>query len=109
MKKAGTVRFSLLLSWPPLRWKAPSSTSSTRAAPAVSWPPLRGGSARRRWGRELHLYPKFNLYSAVFVSAINSPGIRQSDDSPTMMNTVRDSQLMLPPSSHPTALNPQMP
>ena len=67
------------------------------------------GSRRSGWGRELHLYPKLNHYSAVFVSAINSPGIRQSDDSPTMMNTVRDSQLMLPPSSHPTALNPQMP
>ena len=87
MKKAVTVRFSLLL----------------------SWPPLGGGSRRSGWGRELHLYPKLNHYSAVFVSAINSPGIRQSDDSPTMMNTVRDSQLMLPPSSHPTALNPQMP
>ena len=23
------------------------------------WPPLRGGSARRRWGRELYDYPKY--------------------------------------------------
>ena len=23
------------------------------------WPPLRGGSARRRWGRELYGYPKY--------------------------------------------------
>ena len=40
---------------------------------------------------------------------MNSPGIRQTADAPTMMNTVRDSQLMLPPNSHPTALKPQMP
>ena len=66
------------------------------------------GSARR-WGEPRHWQKPSLLYSAALGSAINSPGIRQSDDSPTMMNTVRDSQLMLPPSSHPTALNPQMP
>ena len=37
MKKAGTVRFSLLL----------------------SWPPLRGGSRRSGWGRELYGDPKY--------------------------------------------------
>ena len=26
---------------------------------ALSWPPLRGGSARRRWGRELYGCPKY--------------------------------------------------
>ena len=66
-------------------------------------PPAGGGGESLAIGRSLP------LYSAALGSAINSPGIRQSDDSPTMMNTVRDSQLMLPPSSHPTALNPQMP
>ena len=76
----------------------------------LSWPPLGGGSRRSGWGREPRHWQKPSpLYSAALGSAINSPGIRQSDDSPTMMNTVRDSQLMLPPSSHPTALNPQMP
>ena len=30
------------------------------SAPTVSpWPPLRGGSARRRWGRELYGCPKY--------------------------------------------------
>ena len=48
-------------------------------------------------------------YSAALGSGANKPGIRQSAAAPTTMNTVRDSQLILPPSSQPTALNPQMP
>ena len=36
-------------------------------------------------------------------------GIRQSEASPTRMNTVRDSQDSEPPSSQPTALKPQTP
>ena len=72
-------------------------------------PSGRGLPPQRVGERASPLAEAFPLYSAALGSAINSPGIRQSDDSPTMMNTVRDSQLMLPPSSHPTALNPQMP
>ena len=77
--------------------------ASDRGVRARRAPPAGGG------GESFISTRSLTFYSAVFVSAINSPGIRQSDDSPTMMNTVRDSQLMLPPSSHPTALNPQMP
>ena len=72
-------------------------------------PSARGLRPQAVGERASPLAEAFPLYSAALGSAINSPGIRQSDDSPTMMNTVRDSQLMLPPSSHPTALNPQMP
>ena len=52
MKKAGTVRFSLLL----------------------SWPPLGGGSRRSGWGRELHLYQKFNLLLRSFRLGHKQPG-----------------------------------
>ena len=42
-------------------------------------------------------------------SPMHRLGIRQSEASPTRMNTVRDSQDIEPPSSQPTALKPQMP
>ena len=32
------------------------------------------GSARRRWGRELHLYPKFNLLLRIFRLGHKQPG-----------------------------------
>ena len=38
-----------------LRPKGENSAQGT----ALSWPPLRGGSARRRWGRELYGCPKY--------------------------------------------------
>ena len=57
---------------PPLRRRGRCSSSTREgsgcrkaggrpmAAPTVSpWPPLRGGSARRRWGRELYGCPKY--------------------------------------------------
>ena len=44
------------------------------ATSLLSWPPLRGGSARRRWGRELHLYPMFNLLLRSFRLGHKQPG-----------------------------------
>ena len=44
-----------------LQFFARSTKKSQRVEKGVlpPWPPLRGGSARRRWGRELYDYPKY--------------------------------------------------
>ena len=62
------------------------------------WPPLRGGSARRRWGRELYDYPKyFGLWQGSLPPPLRGTSLAEGGFS-TVCNFLRFAQKNPPPS-----------